>query len=564
MTDNERPTIKLLPEHLIDQIKAGEVIERPSMVLKELAENALDANADQLNIHIINNGLDLIGVEDNGWGMTPEELPRAFCRHATSKLERFEHIYQLLTYGFRGEALASIAAVSRTRCTSAPKENPRKGGRLDINGGTQEKPIPWSSQKSGTSLYIKDLFFNTPARLKFIKSGISEKLSLKRTLTSLILANPQVTFSIRWDEQERRFYPSVSPDKMSERVAELFFNNKDKCNKLLPFSRSYGSMKVSGFLSTTSSRGNSGKSHFILANRRIIYDPQIHKIILHKAESLWPLGEKGHYFIHLDIPEEDIDVNIHPNKTRVKFFQTADVLALISAALEQAHIPPRPQTTNPFPPPPTSSFPNSSYSASASTPSFPPPPLNHSITGEEITPTPFGKKHLPIWENTTLIKITPNIYLLPGHPSQLLRANRLLIQFLHWGISRNHSSDSDLTPLLVGEPFPKSALDEQGIRFFSRRGFGLETVDDVLSLHTIPSWCTGIPLSLIMPPLFQWYAQDPRHNPDHLLDMTLELPSEALNSSLIPALDALSSEQLERDGILFTPTEKNWETFFPS
>ena len=543
MTSTQRSPIKLLPEHLIDQIKAGEVIERPSMVLKELVENALDAKADRLNIHIINNGLDLIAVEDNGWGMPREELPHAFCRHATSKLERFEHLYQLLTYGFRGEALASIASVSRTRCLSAPKENPQEGGKIDINGGVQENPVPWSSQKSGTSLYIKDLFYNTPVRLKFIKSGTSEKLSLKRTLTSLILANPQVAFSIKWDDQDRRFHPSVSPDKMSERVAELFFNNKDKCNKLLPFSHSYNTMKVSGFLSTISSRGNSGKSHFILANGRTIYDPQIHNIILHKAEPLWPSGEKGHYFIRLDIPEEDIDVNIHPNKTRVNFFQTAEVLALVSAAIEQAHIPTPPQTTA-LPMPQDAPAPSSPPSFSAS------------------SPTTFGKKHLLNWESTTLIKVTSNIYFLPGNPSLLLQANRLLLRFLHWGISQHYSSDNDLLPLLIGEPFPENSLDAKGVDFFSQWGFGLEKIENVLSLHTIPSWCEGTSLSLLMPPLFQWYNQDPQHNLDRLLEVSFEMPSEVINSSLMPALNALPSEQLEREGILFTPSEKDWETFF--
>ena len=550
MTPTKRRPIKLLPEHLIDQIKAGEVIERPSMVLKELVENSLDAGADSLNIHLINNGLDLIGVEDNGLGMSIEELPHAFCRHATSKLERFEHLYQLLTYGFRGEALASIASVSRTRCLSAPAENPQQGGKLDINGGVQEKPIPWSSEKRGTSLYIKDLFYNTPVRLKFIKSTISEKNALKRTLESLMLANPEVAFSIKWDDKDRQFYSAANPDKMEQRVAELFFNNKERVDRLLPFSQAYGSMKVEGFLSTSSSRGHSGKFHFILANGRTIYDPQLHKIILNKAESLWPLGEKGHYFVRIDVPEEDIDVNIHPNKTRVKFFQTAEVLALVSAALDTVCSPTL------TPPPPENNAPHSNFT---------PPTSTHHHTPQESLPTTFGKNHLPLWEDTSLTKITSNIYLLPGKPSRLLKADRLLLQFLYWGVTQPKPGDSDLLPLLIGEPFPEESLDEKGIKLFSNLGFGFERVGNVLSLNTIPRWCEGCPSSLVMIPLLEWYQKNPSPAPSHLLNIkTFKLPEGILTSSLLPALEALSHQLLEQKGILITPHEEDWEALFSS
>ena len=546
MNPTQRHPIKLLPEHLIDQIKAGEVIERPAMVIKELVENALDAGASELNIHIINNGLDLIAVEDNGWGMSPEDLPTAFCRHATSKLERFEHLYQLLTYGFRGEALASIAAISRTRCLSAPAENPQDGGKFDINGGKQEPVLPWPSEKGGTSLYVKDLFYNTPARLKFIKSSISEKLALKRTLTSLMLANPHVSFSIKWDDKERQYYPAVDPDKLRERVAGLFFNNNEKVNLLLPFAQEYGSLKVQGFLSTTSSRGNTGKSHYILANGRTIHDPQIHRIVLNKTESLWPMGEKGHYFLRIEVPEEDIDVNIHPNKTQVKFFQTAEVLALISSALDHVCTPILDNSEG------------AALSPEGQQDSYPSPPPTDN---REISS--FGKKHLPLLETTSLIKITPNLYLIPSSPPQILRADRLLLIFLHAGLSRPLRGDNDLLPLLIGEPFPRNTLDDQGIQFFAKRGFLFELVGNVLSLHTIPRWCEGISLSLILHPLLNWYQQDPHHHIDSLLSQDFHLPEDTLTSSLLPPWNALQTEQLEEKNILKTPSPQDWEALLP-
>ena len=563
MIATQRRPIKLLPEHLIDQIKAGEVIERPSMVIKELVENSLDAGADHINIHLINNGLDLIGVEDNGQGMSLKELPHAFCRHATSKLERFEHLYKLLTYGFRGEALASIASVSRTRCLSSPSENPQEGGKLDINGGVQEKPVPWSSEKSGTSLYIKDLFYNTPARLKFIKSTVSEKNSLKRTLESLMLANPQVAFSLKWDDKDRQFYAPVDPENMGERVAELFFKNRERADRLLPFSQAYGSMKTNGFLSTVSSRGNSGKHHFILANGRTIYDPQLHKIILNKAESLWPAGEKGHYFVRIDVSEEDIDVNIHPNKTKVKFFQAAEVLALVSAAVDQVCTPAQP-TLPLLPDPPLASPPPSTSSFSPTLSSFPSPSSQPRPLPGDSPRTSFGKKHLSSWEDTSLIKITSNIYLVPDNPYRIMRADRLLLQFLRWGLSRPVTDENDLLPLLIGEPFPEKSLAQQGIEFFSGLGFRLEKVGSVLSLNTIPKWCEGTSPSLLMPPLFEWYRRYPDRVPDHLPGISFEFPADTLASSLLPALRAISPDRLEQLGVLATPSEQDWEALFPS
>ena len=157
-------SINLLPEFLVNQIKAGEVIERPASLLKELIENSIDASATQIDVHIIDNGLELVSVKDNGKGMTFQELPFAFCRHATSKIENLEDLYKLSSYGFRGEALASISSISRLTCRSISKDG--HGGKIIFHGSKQISHHPLQNNKPGTSLFIQDLFYIfTPIQL---------------------------------------------------------------------------------------------------------------------------------------------------------------------------------------------------------------------------------------------------------------------------------------------------------------------------------------------------------------------------------------------------------------
>lgn len=185
MSDLVSSRIHLLPEHLVDQIKAGEVIERPANLIKEILENSLDAEAKNISIHLVGGGMELIALEDDGRGMSFADLPYAFCRHATSKIDKFEDLYNLGSYGFRGEALASIASIARVTCVSHPSDPAIAGGRIVINAGETQSHQSLESDQQGTSLFIKDLFYNTPARLKFIKSMTSEKNALRRTLLSL-------------------------------------------------------------------------------------------------------------------------------------------------------------------------------------------------------------------------------------------------------------------------------------------------------------------------------------------------------------------------------------------
>lgn len=322
--------IQILPEHIIDQIKAGEVIERPSTLLKELLENSIDAGASKISIEIINNGMDLLVVKDNGQGMAKEDLELAFLRHATSKIEKFEDIYNLHSYGFRGEALASMASVSRITCVTNRKNAPES--TIKINGALIESLNEDQSSlaESKTEIFIKDLFYNTPARMKFVKSKTAEKNQLQKIIHAFLLTHPHVEFSVKWDDKAKRVYKKESHIKRIQDVTE---KNFQKLN-YLELTQSYDDINIKLFISHESSRGAQGKSQFIFINDRVVQNIQIHKIITNSASKIWGDGLSGHYCLFIELPSDQIDVNVHPNKTVIKFFEAYKVHSLISASIK--------------------------------------------------------------------------------------------------------------------------------------------------------------------------------------------------------------------------------------
>lgn len=324
--------IQLLPEHLVDQIKAGEVVERPANVIKEIIENSIDAAPSDIKITIDNQGLDLISVEDNGKGMFFEELPYAFCRHATSKITNFEDIYKLNTFGFRGEALASIASIARVSCHSSPKENPLGGGKIIIHGAQTIEHSPFKSDHSGTSLYIKDLFYNTPVRLKFVKSKVSEKNAIKRIINAFIITNPKIKFTVSIDDEDKMVYP-IGPS-IEQRVESIFFSGK-KNKGVSHFENTYLNNLAQVFVSNEGTKGNAGKHQYLFINGRLFTDKKLHQIVVKNLEKFWGWGLSGHYVINLKVPESDIDVNVHPNKTLIKFLNEFEVFSLVSACLKK-------------------------------------------------------------------------------------------------------------------------------------------------------------------------------------------------------------------------------------
>ncbi|HEY3296153.1 MAG TPA: DNA mismatch repair endonuclease MutL [bacterium] len=304
--------IHILPENVVNQIAAGEVVERASSVLKELVENALDAGAQRIQIFIKGHGRDLVQVIDDGVGMARTDLHLAFERHATSKLHSPEDIFNIHTLGFRGEALPSMASVSfvevRTRRDGEPS-----GTMMRLEGGTivHEEPV---AAPHGTSISIHSLFFNTPARAKFMKSAATELAHLVRTFKHYALAYPEVAWSFNNDGHLEYTLPSSS---LIVRLEDLF--GSGFAAKVLPLDFEGGGMRVTGVVGLPELNKKSRGDQFTFLNRRPIQSPMIHSAIKAALREQLEDGEWPFYALFLDVPAPDVDVNVHPAKTEVKF-----------------------------------------------------------------------------------------------------------------------------------------------------------------------------------------------------------------------------------------------------
>lgn len=329
--ESPRNKISILPKHLIDQIYAGEVLERPASLLKELIENSLDARSLTIDVNVMNNGLDYLEINDDGCGISLEDLPLAFLKHATSKIKQFNDLYRLTSYGFRGEALSSLASISKVSCSSSTLGS-ECSSKIVIHGGRQIYHGEGGLQKTGTSLFIKDLFYNTPARLKFIRSSTSEKKALKKVIFTYLLVNIQCSFSFKQDEGVRSFYPRT--DDLRERVLKVFFSGH-KQEKIYYVEKEYDDHRVIGYFSHFSKKGLSGKHQYLFVNKRPFEERSLHYIIARSLVPLWTEGQLGYYVFFITAPPDLIDVNVHPNKLVVKFNKGPLLHALFGSMLKQ-------------------------------------------------------------------------------------------------------------------------------------------------------------------------------------------------------------------------------------
>ena len=328
---NIRPphSIKLLPEFLIDQIKAGEIIERPAGLLKEVIENSLDAKATKIEIHLVDNGLKQITIRDDGMGIPFQDLPYAFCRHATSKIEKFQDLYLLNSFGFRGEALASIAAISHVTCLSRCRN--LQGGQITLEGGLAEEPIEQKDLPYGTWLTIRNLFYNTPVRLNFIKSQNAEKNALVRVLNSFLISHPKVEFHLKWDNEEKNIF---RPSDRFQRFTQALSHNRWAKNEFSFVEKHYENYRLNGFYGQLAKKSGQRKNQYLFVNRRPIQDKALHRIISTALESEWPLGCSAPYLFELELPTDEVDVNVHPNKIEVKFSAPSIVHSLFYSTLK--------------------------------------------------------------------------------------------------------------------------------------------------------------------------------------------------------------------------------------
>lgn len=321
--------IRVLPQNLINQIAAGEVVERPASALKELIENAIDANATKIDIKMIDGGKSYFSVTDNGKGMTAEELSLAVERHATSKLPN-EDLFNINFLGFRGEALPSIASVARVKITSRPP-NADTAWALSVEGGYKESPCP-AAHAFGTTVEVRDLFFATPARLKFLKSAQSELIAAKDILNRLAMAYSHIAFSLSDDRRMILNYPSV--DTRLKRVDAVI--GKSFKENVIPIQGSYNGIELSGFIGLPTYIRATSSDQYLFVNGRCIRD----KVLIGAIRGAYQ-GFIGHeaypvVVLFLKIPNEEVDVNVHPAKTEVRFKDPAQIKGLLVSSIRTA------------------------------------------------------------------------------------------------------------------------------------------------------------------------------------------------------------------------------------
>lgn len=321
--------IHLLPDHIANQIAAGEVIQRPASVVKELVENAVDAGASNIQVNIKDAGKTLIQVIDDGKGMSETDARMAFERHATSKISTAEDLFSLHTMGFRGEALASIAAVAhielRTRARGA-----ELGTCLSIAGSNLENIEPEACNE-GSVFSVKNLFFNVPARRKFLKSNETEFRNIINEFERIALVNPQVGMSLYHNDTEIFNLPESG---LRQRIINIYGKNLNQ--KLLSLDAQSSLVTISGFVGRPDSAKKRGALQFFFVNGRYMKHPYFHKAIMQAYEQLIPVGDMPNYFIYFTLDPSSIDVNIHPTKTEIKFENEQPIWQILMAATREA------------------------------------------------------------------------------------------------------------------------------------------------------------------------------------------------------------------------------------
>ena len=324
------PQIQQLPPHLADLIAAGEVVERPASVCKELLENALDAGASAISTELERGGLTYIRITDNGCGIAPEQLPTAFLRHATSKLRRPEDLAAIGTLGFRGEALAAIAAVSRVDIFSR-QTGADCGAMLHLEGGVPEA-VTEAGCPDGTTVCIRDLFYNTPARMKFMKKDTAEGAAAAGVVTHLALSHPDVSFKLLRDGQDILHTPGDG-QLLSAIYAAL---GRDFANSLLPVSGSGGAVRVEGFITKPlAGHGTRGRQLFFV-NGRFVKSQLLAAAVEEAYRNRLLKGRFPGCVLHITLPVNEVDVNVHPAKTVVKFLSDKTVFDAVHYTVKDA------------------------------------------------------------------------------------------------------------------------------------------------------------------------------------------------------------------------------------
>ena len=321
------PKINKLPQNLVNRIAAGEIVERPASIVKELLENSLDAGAKKIDIEIEDGGKKLIRISDDGCGIDAQDLHLAFAPHATSKIASDDDLLAIATMGFRGEALPSIASVSQVEIITRPASE-IEGARLEINAGIQQEPVP-TPAAPGTVITVRNIFFNTPARRKFLRTTNTEMSHITEQFIRIALANNELQLSLT--HNGRKVHDLPAGQTLPQRISELF--SKELADALFTIKRQEGQFTITGLaghprLSRTGSQGQ-----YVFLNRRFIRDRYISHAVREAYRGMLEINRQPIIFLFLQIPFNQIDVNVHPAKTEVRFADSNFIHSQVLAAV---------------------------------------------------------------------------------------------------------------------------------------------------------------------------------------------------------------------------------------
>ncbi len=324
-------TIRILPDNLINQIAAGEVIEKPASVIKELVENAIDANACNIKIKLQSGGKNLLLVSDDGKGMSKEELGLCVEKHATSKLET-NNLFDIKFLGFRGEALPSIASVARMQICS--KKDGEDAYKIQVNGGIKQEVEPCAANK-GTTIEIRDLFYTTPARLKFLKSDAAETAQCVDMVEKIALANPHISFVLEDENSKKVNLPAENGDLFDARLKRIAaVLGKSFYENCVPVNVQRENVKISGYVGLPTYNKANSLSQFLYVNNRPVKDKQLTGAIRAAYQDLIPHGRFAVCVLFIDVDPAEVDVNVHPCKAEVRFLNPSLVRGMIISKIK--------------------------------------------------------------------------------------------------------------------------------------------------------------------------------------------------------------------------------------
>ncbi|HEY0897729.1 MAG TPA: DNA mismatch repair endonuclease MutL, partial [Sphingobacteriaceae bacterium] len=321
--------IQLLPDAVANQIAAGEVVQRPASAVKELIENAIDAGADKIQLIVKDAGKTLLQVIDNGCGMSLTDARMCFERHATSKIRKAEDLFAIRTMGFRGEAMASIGAIAQVELRTRRHED-ELGTCLQVEGSEVIRQEPVSSP-AGTSISVKNLFFNTPARRNFLKGNSVEMRHILDEFQRVALAHPEIFFTLHHDGNEV-FH--LTPGSLKQRIVHLFGNAYNQ--KLVPVEEDTSIIQLKGYVGKPEFAKKTRGEQFFFVNNRFIRDPYLNHAVLTAFEELLPADSFPLYVLFIDIDPAKIDINVHPTKTEIKYQDEKAIYAIIRSAVKRS------------------------------------------------------------------------------------------------------------------------------------------------------------------------------------------------------------------------------------